>query len=819
MLSLVFVLLVASKETYQMWRFTRFNNRLNTLTVGLFAASALTILSSCAESTGPASALLSSDGMVVSTDGIVVTEFHYPDSIKNPPVAPPARAASDRQVGGFSANIASAPASVALSSGAPLPSYSVSAVSYDPETAPVLGKGPNCDDCLMSNIPMGFNFTFFGKVYDKINIGSNGIVGFGDSMRDGCCSGSVIALNDFNNNIIALGQSDWLPNRTTSIRYETRGSAPNRRFLVQFTDVMESSGSGVLTAQLVLHEQSNDIVLYTKTVSTSIKSHSITQGIENLTGDEAFFVAGRVASKYALSNDALKFSVTATNKAPVITAPADIAVNTAAPACAASVNIGTASATDDAPGVTISGARSDGLDLAAAYPKGVTTITWTATDVENVKSSAPQTVTVSDKDNPVVTAPENKSVRTNKGLSFASVDVGTAAAADNCPNVTVTGARSDNAPLSAGFPLGVTTITWTAKDEAGNLGSAIQTVTVSANQAPVFPTTPPAIAVNTDPGVCYANVSLSAPSVTDDLPGGAVTVAGVRNDAKDLHSPYPKGLTVITWTATDAEGASASISQQVSVADLEKPSIAAPASLSANNDRGRAVATVAVGSAEAKDNCSAVSVSAVRSDGLSLASPYPIGLTTITWKASDASLNFNTAVQTVVVADRDAPAVSVPASFSVNATSASGALVSYAVSATDNVGVTSVSCSRASGSEFPIGENVVKCTASDAAGNSWSASFTVTVLGARDQIVNLIARVNSLGLPNGTRQPLLNQLEAALRAVDRDSGVACNKLNDFVKLASNKVAGSESFGMLAMALSRKEMVGDALRICGVLGCS
>ncbi len=796
-----------------MWRWTRFGNRSNSLKAGLFGAAALTILNSCSEGTGPHNTAL-------STDGIVVTQFTYPDSIKNPPEPPPASRVTTNigiQARGVSANLSS-PGSVGFSSFASLPTYTVAAVAYAPEAAPTLGKGPVCDDCLMSNIPMGFNFTFFGNVYDKINIGSNGIVGFGDFMRDGCCSGSVIPLNDFNNNIIALGQTDWVPNRTTSIRYETRGSAPNRRFLVQFTDVMESSGTGVLTVQLVLYEQSNDIVIYTKTLSTSIKSHVLTQGIENRTGDEAIFIPGRVSAKFTLANDAVKFSVTATNKAPVISVPADISVNTSATACAANVNVGSATATDDAPGVTISGVRSDGLPLDAAYPKGVTTITWTATDVENVKSSAPQTVTVSDKQNPVVQAPANKSVRTNKGFSFATVDVGTATAADNCPNVTVTGSRSDNAPLSAGYPLGVTTITWTAKDEAGNLGTATQTVTVTANKPPVFPTAPPAIAVNTDPGVCSATLNPSAPAATDDI-AGDVTVKGVRNDAKDLTAPYPKGLTVITWTATDAEDASTSVTQSVTVSDNEKPSIAAPADRSVGNDPGLASATVAVGNADAKDNCGSVSVSTVRSDGLSLASPYPIGSTTITWKATDASLNSSSAVQTIVVVDVTPPTINVPANFSVNATSPRGALVTYVVSATDNVGVTSLSCVPASGSELAIGVSSVNCNASDAAGNKASASFSVTVRGARDQLVDLIAYVTSLGLPNGTAQPLLNQLDAALRALDGNSHVSCVKLNDFIALAGVKssVPNGQVSGLSAAQSSNA--VRAAQQICAVLGCS
>src|SRR5438132_11214989 len=127
-----------------MWRFTRLNKRLNTLRVGLFGAAALTILYARSDRTSPKNAVL-------STEGIVVTEIQYPDSIKNPPVALPAtRVSSDRQIGGSgaSANVLGS-ASFASSSSASIPSYTVTAVSYAPDTAPTLAQASNCDDCPM----------------------------------------------------------------------------------------------------------------------------------------------------------------------------------------------------------------------------------------------------------------------------------------------------------------------------------------------------------------------------------------------------------------------------------------------------------------------------------------------------------------------------------------------------------------------------------------------------------------------------------------------------------------------------------------------
>src|SRR5262249_34867342 len=71
----------------------------------------------------------------------------------------------------------------------------------------------------------------------------------------------------------------------------------------------------------------------------------------------------------------------------------------------------------------------------------------------------------------------------------------------------------------------------------------------------------------------------------------------------------------------------------------------------------------------------------------------------------------------------------VPGGISAPATSDGGTAVSYSSpSASDLVdGPVPVSCAPASGSNFPVGTTTVVCSARDRAGNTASASFTVTV--------------------------------------------------------------------------------------------
>jgi len=105
---------------------------------------------------------------------------------------------------------------------------------------------------------------------------------------------------------------------------------------------------------------------------------------------------------------------------------------------------------------------------------GVTTVTWTATDANGNSATATQLVTVNliDTIAPVITVPANVAVTTS--ASQATVDIGMATATDNVDGIV---AVTNDAP--AAFPIGVTTVTWTASDAAGNTATATQNIYVS----------------------------------------------------------------------------------------------------------------------------------------------------------------------------------------------------------------------------------------------------------------------------------------------------------------------------------------------------
>jgi hypothetical protein len=152
------------------------------------------------------------------------------------------------------------------------------------------------------------------------------------------------------------------------------------------------------------------------------------------------------------------------------------------------------------------------------------------------------------------------------------------------------------------------------------------------------------------------------------------------------------------------------------------------------------------------------------------------------------------------VEDTTPPVITVPEDIIVDAATANGGtVVTYNVTAEDNVdgtaileedntltqddvgGAIDISCDPPSGSEFPIGETIVDCTATDAAGNvAGPESFTVTVnppppppptpTTPREIIERLISDIENLeGIPEGTKTRIIALLERALALLNDDN--------------------------------------------------
>src|SRR5204863_441584 len=123
-------------------------------------------------------------------------------------------------------------------------------------------------------------------------------------------------------------------------------------------------------------------------------------------------------------------------------------------------------------------------------------------------------------------------------------------------------------------------------------------------------------------------------------------------------------------------------------------------------------------------------------------SVFPAGVTTIVCIARDASDNQAQVSFTVTVRDTTLPALSQPGDLVVEQQTPAGAVVTFATpTATDAADpAPAVTCSPASGSVFSVGQTVVTCVATDAAGNvSAPVTFTVTVRASNAAVLAFAA--------------------------------------------------------------------------------
>ncbi len=111
--------------------------------------------------------------------------------------------------------------------------------------------------------------------------------------------------------------------------------------------------------------------------------------------------------------------------------------------------------------------------------------------------------------------------------------------------------------------------------------------------------------------------------------------------------------------------------------------------------------------------------------------PFGIGQHTVTLTATDSHSASNSCMATVTVVDATKPTLSCPANVVAYLPTASpdtGVVVDYPAPTVSDCSDVTITTSPDSGSVFPVGTTTVSVTATDAAGNQSTCSFTVTVL-------------------------------------------------------------------------------------------
>ena len=341
-------------------------------------------------------------------------------------------------------------------------------------------------------------------------------------------------------------------------------------------------------------------------------------------------------------------------------------------------------------------------------------------------SEATVSITVNDTVNPLVAAPANVTVGTGAGaVSCGAVvsetQLGTATASDNGSSVSVS---RDGVPSGNVFPVGTTTVTYTATDGAGNTATATQTVTVFDDTAPSL-TAPAPTTVAPPSGTAAIPDVVAGATFSDNCGTVTVTQSPLAGTVVGL------GTQTITLTATDSAGNTSTATTTFTVNDAVAPTIAAPANVTVGTGAGAVscgtvVSEAQLGTATASDNSGSVNVSR---NGVPSGNVFPVGTTTVTYTATDGAGNTASATQTVTVFDNTAPSLTAPAPTTVATLSGTAAIPNVVAGATfsDNCGAVTVTQSPLAGTVVGIGTHTITLTATDSAGNTVTASTTFTV--------------------------------------------------------------------------------------------
>lgn len=335
----------------------------------------------------------------------------------------------------------------------------------------------------------------------------------------------------------------------------------------------------------------------------------------------------------------------------------------------------------------------------ASFPVGVSTMTYTVTDAANNTTTCTFTVTVTDDQDPVITCGGNQTIFTicptaplpNYTSNWSSIS-------ENCPGYTITQSPPAGTTLGAIFAPGVPVhggtfmVTLTITDKGGNMDDCSFMVTLEDQDLPIpsvdpLPPVNPMTTLFTDCGT-YQVCSPTAVKCNGDIIYGTTTLFGAVFNP-NLCGPGMPGYTIlnpsfnaILWTYDDGLGNIVTQSQQIDIyVDLTPPTLTCPPNVAVFTDPGLCTAT----------NIAGISMSEI----IPTIPPY------------------------LDPADYPNPGEYI-----------------------DNCGVTMFGWSSTSGSAantnnagtgiYNLGINTVTYTAQDAAGNTGTCTFTITVTDNED---------------------------------------------------------------------------------------
>ena len=197
-------------------------------------------------------------------------------------------------------------------------SYEVSAQNFTPYGDFNAGTPLNADadDLFFSKIDIPFNFCYFGKNYNKVIVGSNGVLTFDSSQLGKVNYPNVEELNPSitlpKNSIFGVF-SDLVFSKhdDSEVYYSIIGTAPCRKLVVNFYKGRVLGCAQTVTSQIVLSEGSNVVEIFVENkaiLCSEAKFKNSLIGIINSESTIGYSPADRNSGIWAAQNEAWKFA-------------------------------------------------------------------------------------------------------------------------------------------------------------------------------------------------------------------------------------------------------------------------------------------------------------------------------------------------------------------------------------------------------------------------------------------------------------------------------------------------------------------------------
>jgi hypothetical protein len=178
--------------------------------------------------------------------------------------------------------------------------YAESVSSYTPLSAPSIAYAAPWDDHVNGaafSAPLGFTFNYDGNAQTDCFISPNGFVSFGVQPASTLMLPLSVAT-PFNGGgtISALGMDLISGTPTDNVAYTTMGSAPNRIFVVEWTNARRKVAAGNFNFQIRLHETTNAIdIVYGACAPADPAAYNAQVGLRGVTND---FLQGDVNNRF-----------------------------------------------------------------------------------------------------------------------------------------------------------------------------------------------------------------------------------------------------------------------------------------------------------------------------------------------------------------------------------------------------------------------------------------------------------------------------------------------------------------------------------------